>query len=451
MRARPYDPWVDETDRSMLTAYFQKLGLDPIEPTDPMYVDLYEDLALIDDDPVAALADTIELTPGSSTQLLSGYRGAGKTTELLRLKRKLEEMGFVALLIDVEDYLDTSQPVDISEFLIALAGALDDEAVATTSNANWANLHWWDRMADFLGRIKPTGIDFEFPTTGVALKTELKSSSEFTVRLREAMATSLASLNRQVQEFVDDVVKVLLADGGKGVVLLVDSIEHFRGTNTTDGHVQETIERLFGLNAERLQYRNLHIVYTVPPYLKVRLGNLAALYYPGAGLQVIPALKVRDERGEPNPAVLDALKLVLGKRGDWEAVLGSDAVLADRICLMSGGHLRDLLRIMREVLRRARRADGLPVEATLVDQSIAQLAREMLPIAETDAQWLWRIHQDHDSPLADFSDLTGLSRFLDNHLVLCYRNGREWYDVHPLILNDIQAITDRIGTRREHG
>ena len=25
------------------------------------------------------------------------------------------------------------------------------------------------------------------------------------------------------------------------------------------------------------------------------------------------------------------------------------------------------------------------------------------------------------------------ARFLDTHLVLCYRNGAEWYDVHPLV------------------
>ena len=29
--------------------------------------------------------------------------------------------------------------------------------------------------------------------------------------------------------------------------------------------------------------------------------------------------------------------------------------------------------------------------------------------------------------------IVGLTRFFDNHVVLCYRDGPEWYDVHPII------------------
>lgn len=35
------------------------------------------------------------------------------------------------------------------------------------------------------------------------------------------------------------------------------------------------------------------------------------------------------------------------------------------------------------------------------------------------------------------ADHTFLARFFDTHLVLCYRNGDEWYDVHPLVSEQV--------------
>jgi hypothetical protein len=36
-----------------------------------------------------------------------------------------------------------------------------------------------------------------------------------------------------------------------------------------------------------------------------------------------------------------------------------------------------------------------------------------------------------------------LNRFLDSHLVLFLTNGKQWYDVHPLIREEVQNIIQR--------
>jgi hypothetical protein len=33
-----------------------------------------------------------------------------------------------------------------------------------------------------------------------------------------------------------------------------------------------------------------------------------------------------------------------------------------------------------------------------------------------------------------------LSRFLDTHLVLFLTNGKDWYDLHPLIREEVAAL-----------
>ncbi len=102
---------------------------------------------------------------------------------------------------------------------------------------------------------------------------------------------------------------------------------------------------------------------------------------------------------------------------------------------MSGGHLRDLLRLTAEVLRRAQ---SVPVSADVVDGAIRAIRAEMLPIADDHARWLGRIATTREAELASVSQMSDLAAFLDSHVVLCFKNGAdEYYDVHPLIRDRI--------------
>jgi len=53
--------------------------------------------------------------------------------------------------------------------------------------------------------------------------------------------------------------------------------------------------------------------------------------------------------------------------------------------------------------------------------------------------------------LDDADRLPDLARFLDTHLMLCYHNGQEWYDVHPLIADDVAEKAAAVAERHsEH-
>ena len=102
--------------------------LKPLEPDDPRYIAFYNDAALTSADPIASLARTIEWSPLESKQLFSGFRGTGKSTELRRL-RKMRSAGdnTRVVLCNMEEYLNLTTPVDISDFLVSVAGAFSDE------------------------------------------------------------------------------------------------------------------------------------------------------------------------------------------------------------------------------------------------------------------------------------------------------------------------------------
>ena len=428
---------MEPADDMFLNEFFNAVVDRPLEPDDERYVSLYDE-ALTDSDPVRQLARVVEWST-ESVRLFSGYRGAGKSTELRRLKRRLEESGHLVFLCDMEEYLNLSTAVDISDFLMAVAGSFDDAIRANNDMADPSGEGYWDLLTGFLGGLELK----EIGVSGLGFKASLKSDPTFKQRLQQSMAGHLGSLVNHVRGFCCGRVAELRKDKGdanRKVVLLLDSVEHIRGTLANAEEVQSSVETLFAGHAEKLRMPGMHLVYTVPPYLKVRYPNIGQLYDEGC-LEVLPSFKLHEPDGVRVRAAYNAFEQVVRKRGDWTRLLGCDRAVLDRLIRFSGGHLRDLLRLLAEVALRAR---VLPVPESSVEATINQIRSEFLPIANDDARWLARIAQTHQAELQSLDRLPSLARFFDTHLVLCYRNGgngEEWYDVHPLVAEQVHKQT----------
>ena len=69
---------------------------------------------------------------------------------------------------------------------------------------------------------------------------------------------------------------------------------------------------------------------------------------------------------------------------------------------------------------------------------------EFLPIANDDAQWLAGVARTHQAELQSLDRLPALARIFDTHLVLCYRNGDDWYDVHPLVAEQVRKQVEAL-------
>jgi len=98
--------------------------------------------------------------------------------------------------------------------------------------------------------------------------------------------------------------------------------------------------------------------------------------------------------------------------------------------------------LLRETVLRV---ETLPVTPEVIDNAITAVRSNFLPIAIDDAKWLDRIGRDRDPALqtTDKKDVNRLTRFLDTHFVLFFTNGEEWYDVHPLIRDEVRKIVER--------
>jgi hypothetical protein len=120
---------MDKQLRERLKGAYNALEDRPLEPDDAFYVPFRQRSP---DDPVADLGAAIAFAQSESVHLVSGQRGNGKSTELRRLRRQLQDDEDADVyLLDMRDYMNLTTPVEVTDFLIALLGAWS-EAIAAS-------------------------------------------------------------------------------------------------------------------------------------------------------------------------------------------------------------------------------------------------------------------------------------------------------------------------------
>lgn len=422
-------------------------GALPLEPDDPYYVPILE--AEPEKDPILALWYRIRLAESESVHLLTGFRGNGKSTELLRLKSMLEKDGCRVFLADMLDYVLITKPLALSDFVLSLMAALSGVAEKSSGGEIAPlSLSYWDRMHNFftseleLGKID---LDVKGPGGAAKLGLKLKTDPDFKERVQKHLEGHLTRLTEDAREFVDELVTNIrdqAKDPDKKVVLLVDSLEQIRGVGEEAESVYSSVVELFSGQAANLRFPKLHVVYTVPPYLTALASNLGRSLG-GHPITQWPNVHVRDRENRPDPAGLAIMEAIVQKRfSAWDTVVSRPFLR--QLAEASGGDLRDFFRLIRESViglgtKRFSKPDAALDEA-IVNRVIRQLRNELLPIAEDDAKWMARIHATKEAALQTEKNLPDLARFLDSNRIMNYLNGEPWYDVHPLLIDEIRRV-----------
>jgi hypothetical protein len=429
----------DSQAQKALKTFYNALKDEPLEPDDKFYVPglHVEDVG---GDPILDLATQIDWDEGGGVYPFTGQRGTGKSTELLRLRVELRNRGHVAYIADMAEYMNLTTAVEIGDFLIAIMGALS-ERVEGEYREDPTYQSFWDRIVAFLGtEVKLDGIDLK--GGGATLKLSLREDPDFRRRVQEGLRGHVAKLTLQAREFAGSVVALLRKrskDPAKKVVFIVDSLERIRGVGGDAEAVYKSVENLFSGHADKLVFPPLHVVYTIPPYLPILSAGIGA-FLGGNAVYSLPSVHVFKHRSRnPDDAGLAIMERIIDKRyPDWKAIFRPADL--QRLALASGGDLRDFFRLIRICLTRAASPDTpLPVGPRVLVHAETLVRNEMLPLAGEDLEWLKRIAATKDASLDAVKDLPVLARYFETKLVLNYRNGNNWYDVHPLLREQVDA------------
>lgn len=426
----------------------QDPGSEALEPDDPRYVQLLGRPELGTEDPVELLADVISLSPSDTTaQLLMGPRGAGKSTQLRRLRRQLRDDGYVVVMADFADHLDPGLKVDIADYTCFLVWGLEqalDEAGFTVEGEG------------FVGRVKRLlfethvevgGVQATLPLgpVGVEVPIAFKSDPDFRAKATERLGHQLPALLEGARAVVAERLAAVQAKQGsafRGLVFLVDSTEHIRGTLTTADVVQQSVEQLFSVYARDLVLRGIHTVYTIHPYLVWRIPGIATDF---TAIQAFTAVKILHRGGvgveRLNRAGIDLLVELVEKRGDWRPFIESQELL-EHLVVLSGGQPRLLLDLVLEVLLRARHA---PAGPAVIDRVVANKRSLMAQLTVRDQEWLASVLATKGLAPPTQADVPRVAAFLDQEIVLTYANGDQWYDVLPLVAETLPSSTNGSG------
>lgn len=246
--------------------------------------------------------------------------------------------------------------------------------------------------------------------------------------LRHVIRNSFTQFKNAFNDFLRVAEAALNANGfGRRVLFLIDGTDKLRGEDT---------KRFFVEDAEQLLAIDALIVYTAPLNLKYE-GNLML----DADL-VLPMIKLfeRDAKTPWKPG-WKAMRDILLKRADRSLFASNTEI--DRIVEHSGGHPREMLRLLKLCCEFA---EERTIDAKTVALAIQQLASEYRRFLEPK-DYAHLASLDVDSIHAGNDERT--RKLLYNLALLEYNDGA-WRHSHPVVrtLEGYTRAVKLLGTKR---
>jgi hypothetical protein len=412
----------------------------PLEYGDRRYVAFDEDTPVRGDDTmVRALFKTIELSEGESCQLVTGFPGTGKTTELKRLQATLsgsKDVPTFPIYIDFEQYIDRYAPISISDVMRVVAYCMDREATAAEGSDPDKAPGYLARLFNYLSASDVHLKNVGFGAYGTSLMLEIKNNPAFREQADAALKGRFQQFAAQAHETMRDaVIRLRKARGvaAERVVVIADGLEKL--TPLRDGEderaaMENSVEALFLTHREFLLLP-CHSIYTFPLWLRFRTAQLGANY--GGEPRVLPMVKIAEpERGPYEAGIAKMIEMIGLRVDDLPGIFGADISATLRpLVEASGGYPRDLLRMVRTLLTSA---ETFPVTPEQTEKIIRDLARSYADtILGAYVDILARVARSHALPNDDASQRALFGYLFERWLILAYRNGEEWYDLHPLV------------------
>ena len=374
------------------------------------------------------------LSPEQPTcQLFTGHIGCGKSTELLRLKAELEQQGFHVVYFESSQSLDMAD-IDITDILLAVAREVSQSLEAIKINLKPGYFQTlFTELGEFLQTPIELGGELSIGIAKITAKT--KDSPKLRSQLRQYLEPRtngiLESINKELLKPAREKLK---QQGKKGLVVIIDNLDRVDNSQKPSGHYQP--EYLFVERGEQLNQLNCHVVYTIPLVLifSNAFGRLTNRF--GVDPKVLPMVPVELQDGSQFSQGITLLQQMVMTRAfpgvSWEQsrnliteVFDSPDTL-ERLCRVSGGHLRNLLMLLFRCLQQ----EDPPLSRECVDRVIKQRRNE-LTLAITPDEWeLLR-------EVAQEKNLRGHEKYellLRSMFVFEYRNeDGSWFDINPIL------------------
>lgn len=379
--------------------------------------------------------------PDRGCYLFCGHRGCGKSTELRRIRNNLHHGDrYYVVFSDATKELDVNN-LRYQDVLLHLAGRLasqlEDDGISVDA-AHLQRLQDWFgqrvetrvQTKDFaeqarMGVRAETGIPFIGKIFG-EISSALKTNSTYKEELRRTLQNYFSDFADAFSQFIEASVSAVLgANRGHQILFIVDGTDRLRDTDA---------RAFFLADVHQLQQVRSLFIYCAPIHLRYEGGSTLQGFTKTFQL---PMIKIENIDESENPVGYATLRAMLHRRA--APSLFQDGV-ADSLIKYSGGHPRDLLRLVQSAFSFA---EGSRFDLASTDRAVAQLASDYRRILDPeDYELLVRVDQSPNDPA--HSDR---ARHLLYNLALLEYNNYYWRS-HPVIRTSAAYHTARVNLRQ---
>ncbi len=371
--------------------------------------------------PIAELIDAL-LSPFYRPPkfFFSGHRGCGKSTELLHLLSNSEiHKKFWPINFSIREEADIID-IDYRDVLIALGGRLYREYLKAGGKLSDQLLNeinsWKGKVEKEISTILDGRIsDFEMSASisaffaNAGLKTKLEPATR--IELRQVLETDITGLIA----IINHISATIYNKEHRIPLILIDDM---------DKPDLEKARAIFHDRREIMMQPNCAIVYTVSSALFYSKEFDAirdqALFLPNIYLHPPSYPEQHHDEG------YETLKKFVDLRMHTDLI---DSSALEVAVSYSGGVFRELARIIRTSIGRARRRGGAKLEKEDVEWAATEIRNEYRRILDKeDIKLLKRVKNDNRLEYTD-----RLRSLLQVLAVLEYRDEENWCDVHPAL------------------
>jgi len=430
---------------------------DSFQPFDPPPLGAYVDCGDVRGDwsILTELGRKIVRSKATTCQLYTGHRGAGKSTELLRLEQYLCEQNYFVVNFSADDEDIDAADTEYADILMACTKHLIQKVKFEDQNPLKGISGWLKARAESLSDLLLTELSFE----GLSLEQQVSQITKITAtikaqpdnrrKIRDRINANAPSLLQVLNDFIEAGKKSLAKQGYKDLVLIVDNLDRIIESQKAEGELSN-YDEIFIKRHDQMRGLYCHVIYTVPIAI-VYSDRCTQLQNNFNETDVLPMIMLQNELGEKSeeglakfreiivkriaPITIDGQDIGLTLSKDVETKVFESKEVLERLCLMSGGHIRLFIKMIQKALDHT---DSLPISRKAVNRAIEDTKEDYLN-AIFDHQWKLLREVDQTKQIPNAEKDKEYPRLLANRCVLEYRYRDEndklkrWYAVHPLV------------------
>lgn len=361
---------------------------------------------------VKSIKTTVKISAKFRKILVIGHRGCGKSTILNKVAEELtDSFHIVSFSVPTVLNMNDVETIDILiSIYLQLLNSMNDHKIPIPLLTKFN-----DMMESVKKRLNLT-------ETGISLLKiitfKIKVETESRDILRKEFRNQVESLNRGISDCIESIRDYYnKQQKTKEVLIIIDDLEKLE---------VKFAEQLFFKDSHLLTLPEAKIIYTFP--LETYYCEDFNTYRDQYEDQFISLVVVNEERNQ-QVGIEELRKLVL-KRIDQQYI--TEEALTE-IILMSGGLLRDLIKLMQDACKKAVLNEVSQIEIGIAEQVINEMANHYKRLFDYPnyQDKVEKINNESKRNEVETKDLVYLLRYL---FILEYRlNGDLWYEVHPCL------------------